>query len=199
MNMKYKTAKVIGHPRSGSHYLARLLNINFFHLSDYLPLYAGHSTAHIRHFNDPNTAVFYIYRDNTNTITSMYTMRNRFGLVADSLEEFKNTRLCDMHNVNIKSKAIRNLGTRKEETTIVDTYLKRFDQTPEEYLNAHKKFWLGLKHSNYYVVKYENLLYEFEHTMEMIAWFLESSKHEFVQEEERIGWYDKNDVKKSFC
>ena len=197
--MKYKAAKVISHPRAGSHYLAHLLNINFFHLPNYLPLYAGHSTAHMRYLDRPDTAVFYIYRDNVNTIESMYNMRNRFGLVANSFEEFKNTRLCDMHNVNIKSEAIKDNGIKKELVSDVDTYLSRFDQTPEEYLNAHKKFWLNIHQSNYHVLMYEDLLYEFEHTMEMIAWFLESSKHEFIQEEKRIGWYDKYDTKEKFC
>jgi hypothetical protein len=104
-----------------------------------------------------------------------------------------------MHNQSIKSETIRNIGTKKELITITDTYLKQFNQTPEEYLNAHKKYWLSFKNSNFMPIQYEDLLYEFEHTMETIAWFLESSKHEFIQEEERIGWYDKNDNKKSFA
>jgi len=194
--MKYKTAKVIGHPRSGSHYLAQLLNINFFHLPTYLPLYAGHGEHHRKHLNSKNTAVFYIYRNNEDSIKSMFVMRNRLGLIAKDLEEFKKTKLSNMCSTNIKSEAVRNVPGQKEYINIVDTYLGQFKLTPEEYLNRHKNYWIDIIKPNYLKISYDDLLADFPNMIKYIAEFLDSEKTEFIKETERIGWYDRNEVKK---
>jgi len=196
--MKYNTAKVISHPRAGSHYFAQLLNVNFFNKDSYLELYAGHSDHHKNWLNNPNTAVFYIYRNNEDTIKSMFNMRNRLGLVADNIKVFKSSTLKSMHNKNIKSETIRNVAGNKELITEVDTFLAGYDQTPEEFLNSHKRKWLKLANSNFYAVSYDVLKIEFKYEMLMIAKFLGSDKTEFTQEYNRIGWYDKNEPEKNF-
>lgn len=196
--MNFKTAKVIGHPRSGSHYLAHLLNINFFCYPTYLPLYGGHSNSHKNWLKDSSIAVFYIYRNNNSTIDSMYNLRNRFGLVADSIEEFKNSKLSDMHDKNIKSEAICNIQGNKQIVTDVDTYFKNINKTPEEFLNSHKEFWLSENKNNFLSLRYEDLLNDFEHTMKLIAWFLNSEAINFIQEKERVGWYSKDEPPKKF-
>ena len=40
--VKYKTVKLPGHPRSGSHWFNRLIDMNFFDGTDYLRHYGGH-------------------------------------------------------------------------------------------------------------------------------------------------------------
>jgi len=196
--MKYKTAKVIAHPRSGSHYLAQLLNINFFHLPNYLPLYAGHGKHHLAHLKRPDTAVFYVHRNNEDSIKSMFVMRNRLGLVANSLEEFKNTKLSDMRSTNIKSEAIRNIPGIREEIDIVDTYLGQFNSTPGDYLNEHKEFWKSLLRQNYMCISYESLINNFDKTMLTIAKFLGSDKTAFIKDTTRVGWYDRNEPSRKF-
>ena len=190
--MKYKNVKVVGHPRSGSHYLAQLLNINFYHHHDYLTLYAGHSKGHIAWLKQPSTAIIYIYRDNTDTIKSMFKLRDRFGLVAKDIKEFRTKRLSQMHNANIESKAI----FKGKIVTVVDRYLSTIHLTIDEYLDEHKSYW-SKKAS--FVVKYDALLEpHFQPTMLAIADFLGSENGEFIRETKRIGWYDASDEEKIF-
>lgn len=189
--MKYKNAKVISHPRAGSHYFAKLLNDNFFHKDNYLDLYAGHSEHHVVHLKTPNTAVFYIYRNNTDTIKSMFVMRDRLGLVANNIEEFRTKKLSKMHNRNIKSRALFN----GKPVNIVDTYLSNKNLTIDEYLDQHKQFW---NKKAMFIVNYQALQENFESCMLAIAQFLESDKTEFVNEHQRVGWHDAKDQKKIF-
>jgi hypothetical protein len=195
--MKYKTAKVIGHPRAGTHYLAKLLNMNFFHEDDYLKLYAGHSYAHVSNLKNRHTAVFYIYRGEADTLRSMWKLRNRFGLVAKNLKEFVTTPCNEMHNVKINSSAIFNNGKSKTEVTQVDSYFANIKLTLPEYLNEHKKYWLAIDNSNFMPVYYDHLIDSFEFEMNDIARFLRSEKTEFIRETSRIGWYDKNEAEKN--
>lgn len=189
--MKYKTAKVISHPRAGSHYLAKLLNANFFHKDSYLELYAGHGSGHLQHLKSPSTAVFYIYRNSEDTIKSMFVLRDRFGLVADNIEEFKTKKLNEMHNKNISSNAVFN----GKSVTDVDTYFSTIPLTIEEYLKEHREFWYrpGL-----FVVNYQALIEDFQQSMGAIAFHLGSDRREFINVTKRVGWYDASDEEKIF-
>jgi len=186
--MKYKTAKVIGHPRSGSHFLAKVLNDNFFHKKDYLKLYAGHSKTHVSQLKYPGTVVFYIHRNNEDTIKSMFILRNRLGLVANTIEEFKSKKLSDMHNKNIISEAICN----GKLVTEVDTYLSTINLTIEEYLDEHKEFW---RQKAMFIINYDALLKDYNKYMQEIATYIGSKRTEFIRETSRMGWYDKDDIK----
>ena len=196
--MKYHTAKVVGHPRSGSHYLAHILNINFFHRENHLALYAGHSKAHKIHLRSPGVAVFYTYRNNYDTICSMYKIRDRLGLKANSLEEFIQSKLSDMNDDNITSNAILNINGNKKVVTDVDHYMGEHDLTPEEYLLKHKAFWLQISADNYMPIFYDLLIADFKGTMLNIAKFLGSDKTVFINETSRVGWYDSKDEVKVF-
>ena len=90
------------------------------------------------------------------------------------------------------------MSTNKEIITEVDTYLKGFNLTPEEYLNEHKLYWLSIVKPNYMCIAYEDIVFDFEVTMYEIAKFLGSDKTEFIRETKRVGWYDKNETPKNF-
>jgi hypothetical protein len=199
--MKYKTAKVVGHPRSGTHYLTHLLNVNFFHLKNYLPLYAGHSNHHKQWLTDGNTAVFYMFRNNKDTIQSIYNMKERFGLKANSMEEFLSTKLCDLKDTKQKCNAVRNVPGQYQEFHDSDGYLGSHNQTIEAYLDSHKRKWTNwcMFADNGYIVRYENLINDFDNTMLNIAKFLKSNKTEFINESYRVGWYNKSDPEKKFA
>ena len=197
--MKYKTAKVVGHQRSGSHYLARLLAINFFDLENYLPLYAGHSPGHAIHLRDKHCAVFYIYRNNFPTLCSMWKIRNRLGLKANSFSEFCNTELSDMCDTSLPVNCIRDTRYDKIEVHEADNYFKHIKMIPVDYLNKHKKMWLNKAGDNLMPIKYEDLINDFDKTMKSIAKFLGSDKKEFINEKTRVGWYDPNDDSKKFA
>lgn len=194
--MKYKNAKVISHPRAGSHYFAKLLNKNFFHRDNYLELYAGHSSAHKQHLNAPSTVVFYIYRNDEDTLKSMYKLRDRLGLKTRNFETFLTSRLKDMNDRSIKSEAIFNNGKTKKIITAVDSYMGQFSVTPPEYLDIHKAFWMEINRPNFLVVSYDSLINNFTEEMKLVAWFIESDKKEFKNIDQRIGWYDKRYEKK---
>jgi hypothetical protein len=193
--MKYVAAKVISHPRAGSHYFAKLLNDNFFFRKDYLTMYAGHSKAHTAHLRSPGVAVFYIYRNNEDTIKSIFKIRDRFGLVANSIEEFKEKKLCDMRGNRIDSTAIYDNGNTQKVVTKVDTYLPGINMTVEEYLNDHKKFWKTRAH---FIIYYDALMQDFDNCMYAVNLFLGADKTEFVNETKRIGWYDAKEGGKIF-
>lgn len=194
--MRFKTAKVISHPRAGSHYLTHLLNINFFNLPNYLPLYAGHSYSHKNLLKNNATAVFYIFRNDLDTIKSMYKLKNRWGLKAGSLKSFKSSTFKSMYNSNTESEVIRNIAGIKENFFGVDSFFSNVNLTPEEYLQEHKNFFLKIYKNNFYPVSYDKLIYNLNEEMLGISEFLESDKIKFITDSNRVGWYDKNDHKK---
>jgi len=60
--MIYDEVRVLAHPRSGSHYLAKLVAINFFDTEDYVKCcYGGHVCSEELALNK-NRAILYIYR-----------------------------------------------------------------------------------------------------------------------------------------
>lgn len=195
MNMKYSFAKVIGHQRSGSHFFAKTLNDNFFHKENYLDLYTGHSRQHLQWIKHPNMCVFYTYRNTEDSVESMYRMRDRFGLVANSLEEFKTKKIKDMYSRKINANTIFYNGVSEKLITEVDGFLSGINKTVENYLDSEKKFWLYYSCPNYMPVSYDDLMEDYDSTMIRVAQFLGSDKREFTKEKSRIGWYDKSDIK----
>jgi len=187
--MKFNVAKVISHPRAGSHYLAWLLNINFFYKDNYLELYAGHGKVHKRYLKEKEVAVFYVYRDLDPTLLSIYTLRERFGLKCDSWEHFLNTKLRDLNSRKTTPKAYYDSGKDRVYVTDTDHYLGRFDLTPIEFLKEHKDYWTNLRSSNYMVISYETLTNNFEEEMLKIAKFLGSDRKDFINTSRKIGWY----------
>ena len=196
--MNFKEAKVVSHPRAGSHYFAKLLNDNFFNKNNYLELYAGHSSGHMVHLNDTSTAVFYIYRNNTDTLMSMYKLKDRFGIAPKSWEEFLTKPLNELKSNDIVSEAIFNSGKYKKVVTEVDQYLGTFPFTADQFIDEHKKRWLEIERFNYMPVSYDRLKENFYEEMLKIAKFLGSNKTEFSREKQRIGWYDSNEREKNF-
>jgi len=187
--MKFETAKVISHPRAGSHYLAWLLNNNFFHKNNYLELYAGHGKEHIKYLERKDTAVFYIHRDIKPTLASMYTLRDRLGLRCDSWEHFLSSKLKDLRCRKTIHRTCYDSGKDKTYVTDTDHYLGRFNLTPKEFLVGHKNYWTRIHSDNYMVISYGALINNFEKEMIVIAKFLGSDKKEFINIEHRIGWY----------
>lgn len=197
--MKYKTAKVISHPRAGSHYFTKLLNDNFFHKKDYLELYAGHSNHHVTHLKSPSTAVFYIYRNNVDTLKSIFRMRDRFGIAPGSWGEFLNTPLNELNSTKIVSEAVFNNGEKQKIVTEVDHYLGTHPHKVESFLNLHKVHWIKfIEQPNFMIVSYDHLKEDFQEEMLKVAKFLGTDKTDFTQEKERIGWYDKSEREKNF-
>lgn len=189
--MRNNKAKVVGHPRSGSHYFTHLIAINFFDGRDHLQYYGGHVSTKEHHIKTNTTSrYFYIYRNIEDTMKSMFNMRKRFGLDEDSFEIFKERTMVDMFNPSLTVKILVNTGDKITVYTNVDSLFSRQNVTPSEYIAQHQKKWLEFveKYENLMAVRYEDLIENFDDTMLKVAKYMGSDKTEFENTTDRIGW-----------
>ena len=196
--MKYKTVKLPGHPRSGSHWFNRLIDINFFDGTDYLRHYGGHPFGDhpraAKYLQTPGQAVIYTHRSVTCTTKSIYKMRHRFGLIEDDYEKFCNTPMKDMYNANGTADVIRDTMNERIEVVEVDALFRGRPETVPEYITKHKASWgRHVGKGNFMMVSYDDLATDFHETMLRIAHFLGSDKTEFIDENKRVGWRAKSD------
>jgi len=195
--MKYKTVKVASHPRSGSHWIMRLIDMNFFDGTDYLRHYGGHPFGNeprsLGYFK-PKQAVIYTYRNLDSTADSVYRMRHRFGLDQDDYEKFCATPMKDMYNTNLKVDTFRNTIKDTKYVDEVDWLFRSRTETVSEYMIKHKQSWMVHDGKpNFLTVSYDDLVSSFHGTMLNIAHFLGSDKTEFIDENKRVGWRAKSD------
>jgi len=194
--MKYTKVRIISHPRSGSHYLAQLIDTNFFDGSNYLRHYGGHSYGRCNNASN-NTGQIYLWRNAEDTLKSLFNMRHRFGLDENNFEIFKNKNISEMYNPNlIVNVHVNNIHSDKTIHS-VDDFMNRAPTrtyTPIEFLKRHKQSWVSLTDScpNLLIVNYDNLLNEFQTSMRQIAEFLGSEVSSFNQVNEKVGWTPKN-------
>lgn len=195
--MKYKTVKVASHPRSGSHWVMRLIDMNFFDGKDYLKHYGGHpfgNEPRSKGYFKPNQAVIYTWRTIDDAVRSIYKMRHRFGLDEDNYETFCVTPMKKMYNPNLKVVAVRDTLTGEDKFTDVDWLFRSREETPKEYIEKHRRSWqVHTDKPNFLAVCYDDLVVDFQGTMLRIAHFLGSNKTEFVDENRRVGWREKSD------
>jgi len=199
--MKYKEIKIVGHQRSGSHWISRFIDINFFNGVGYLERYNvhlwGHSERSLRYLRNVNqVAVIYTYRNLDDTVDSIYRMRHRFGLDEDDFEKFKTTPMQEMFNPTIEVDAVVNDTKSEKHISDVDTSLSERQETVIEYINDNRESWLV--HSdkpNFKMVNYDDMVNNFQETMLDIANFLGSNKVDFKDEYIRVGWMEKADHK----
>lgn len=91
----------MSYPRSGSHYLARLIDVNFFDGSNYLRHYGNHDIGLIVDRKPKTIKWIYIYRNVEDVIKSMFRIRGRFGLSnVDDFDKFKIMKMKDMVDIN---------------------------------------------------------------------------------------------------
>lgn len=197
--MKYRTLKIPGHPRSGSHWINRVMDLNFFDGKDYLRHYGGHPWGNEHrarnYLSQSKQAVIYTFRNIDDTVNSIYRMRHRFGLDCDDYERFCSTPMRKMYNPRLKVEAIRDTMKKKDTITEVDRLLAQRSETVPEYITKHTNSWKQhLKRPNFMMLSYDDLVNDFQGTMLTVATFLGSNKwSEFVDEQKRVGWREKSD------
>ena len=196
--MKYKTVKIPGHPRSGSHWINRVIDLNFFNGKDYLRHYGGHPWGNEQRANkylrQPKQAVIYTHRNIDDAVNSIYRMRHRFGLNRDDYDQFCTTPMIRMYNPNLKVVAIRDTINKKDRITEVDHLFARRNETVPEYIRKHVHSWrVHFNKPNFIMLSYDSLVDDFQGTMLRVAHFLGSDKTEFVDEQKRVGWREKQD------
>lgn len=85
---------VYSHPRTGSHYVTALVNVNFFNTDDYMNFYRGHlpfgmslsPRKIVEKYSD--SKFIYIKRNFDDVARSVFKLRNRFGLDVDFFDKF---------------------------------------------------------------------------------------------------------------
>ena len=196
--MKYKTVMIPGHPRSGSHWINRLIDLNFFDGRDYLRHYGGHPWGNgpraTKYLQQKGQAVIYTYRNVDDAVNSIYRMRHRFGLDRDNYEAFCKTPMRQMFNRQLKVVAFRDTVKKQDKITQVDTLFAQRAETVPEYIRKHTNSWkVHLKKPNFMMLCYDDLVSDFQGTMLTVAQLLGSDKTTFVDEQKRVGWREKED------
>lgn len=197
--MKFKTAKVFSHPRSGSHYVTALISTNFFDSDNYLKFYNGHvpwgmaiDPADVSS-NHPNTGHIYIHRDFDGVSKSIYKLRNRFGLDTPAYEEFLKKTYKSMWTGKLKVNVIRKTLTETSKVSSASELFKLVGMLPAEYHKYHIDSWRSIsKRENVLLVSYDRLMDNFDDEMSKIANFLESDVKSFENIERKVGWSKKN-------
>ncbi len=189
--MKYSDIVCTGHPRSGTHYIAALISINFLGDVDYLRVYRNHELPEI--VQDQNIAYFHIWRDFEGMAKSIYVLKERFGLSVDSYEEFLKTRYSDMWRMKKPGKVVTNVRTLtgRARFTGISDFFKRVDMNPREYWNHYNTVWAesAAKNNNVIGVKYDDMLKDFDGAMSYIGTRLGSNVTKFKRIERKVGWW----------
>lgn len=187
--MKYKNIKVTGHQRSGTHYIAKLISLNFLNSSDYSQIYSNHKSPII--VVDQNTLYIYTYRNYLDVAKSIFNMRKSFGLNnVKNFDDFLNKKYRDMwkpnKNFNINVLIKGNLF----KSNYISKYFSKINKTPKEWHEEYYRKWINKEKvcGNILRVDYDNLKNNFEKEMLKVAKKLGINKKKFVNINKKIGW-----------
>ena len=191
--MKYKDIHVYSHQRSGSHYFAALISLNFYNEQDYRKRYKNHPIgSKVRGRIDKNSDILfaYIFRNFNDTAKSMFKMRDRFGLTVDDYDVFLNTTYKDMWSSDVKFSIKINYFGEEKHVDKVSTYFKKINQTPREFWQAHKRFWTKMNKTrgNIIIVNYDDLINDFEKEIRRVGEKIGITKKQIINIDEKIGW-----------
>lgn len=169
---------VHGHWRSGAHYLNALLKLNFDHV-DKTPRGHDFPGAWVKH------PCFYTVRNFDDVSTSIWRLRERFGIKADSYEDFLDTKYKDMYHdygdvtVGFYGKDVK-VGSAGS--------MSKLDYTPFEYWMKHTNAWAD--YPGVYQVDYDLLRQNFQEEMRKIAAYLNKpTDGRFEDIREAQGWH----------
>jgi hypothetical protein len=120
---------------------------------------------------------------------SMYRIQARFGLKADSFEEFVSKPIREIRGSGEVDLELNEMSRKRRITTPVG--LSRFHGTLREYWVDHTARWhvKAKTVENLRIIRYERLMDDFDFTMNMIRSFLGSDKTEFTNIQQRVGYY----------
>jgi len=191
---------VYGHKRTGNHYLIELLDLNFIKSHNPLAYSGGHG---IPKELESKRKYLYVKRNKEDTLKSLFRYRDKQGLEAKSYDDFLSSKYKDMFNQNIKTdnefhslyKSDEMIIKRTGATKNITGHFSGIDMTPPEYYDKHVSEWekLSIINDNVLIVNYEDLLNDFNNTMDVIADFLEYEKGEYQDIKERVGYFPKGE------
>ena len=179
-----------GHHRSGNHYLAALLDTNFFKTGDYRFLLHSRQHALVPGIH-PSVRYIYIKRRFRDVAKSVFTIRARFGLEVNSFEQFLASRYCDMYTGRVSVILNTNFLCRSGQSHMLSGFFRGMERTPEEWHTHHIKHFEQkfAGKENCLIVSYDRLRNKFLREMRKIAEFLEMETTEFVNVNEKVGFF----------
>lgn len=185
----FNSIKVYAHPRSGSNYLAELVDLNFTKTGNYKNVYGDHTIPPKDLFDDKDVGYLYIKRNFSDVSKSVFNLRTRFGLDVDTYDKFLESHYSEMFNRHLVTDVkLTHAGKTTTLSKIVNNF-SGIDMKPEEYHLCHINSWLdygGL--SNVLIINYEDLIADFEKEMKKIANFIGSRESHFTNLKEKVGY-----------
>jgi len=184
-----------GFPRSGNHYFAALVSTNFYDLLGYRLFQRPHVHSlpgkYERKLEKNKILLLYIYRNFEDIAKSLFVIRYTFGLVVDNFDTFLNTKMNDMFSraqPALKRGAYFSLGGFHRANRRISGVFEHIDMTLKEYHDLHINSWAAFESENLLIIRYEDLLNDFQETMRMVAIRLGSDKKTFTNISKKVGW-----------
>lgn len=190
-SMKFKGILCTGHPRSGTHYIAALVSVNFLNDEDYLKIYRNHELPHM--VQDPHMAYIYVWRRFEGVARSIYVLKERFGLKVDSYETFIAKRYSEMWGAGNPDQVVTKIRTLHEKASLsgISDFFQKVDMTPKAYWAYYNRKWAECAdtHTNVFGICYDDMVQDFKGSMGDMALKLGSSLSEFKDIRQKIGWW----------
>jgi hypothetical protein len=189
----YQRIGVYGHQRSGTHYLAALIDKNFYDGAGYLRHYAQDDPHAL--YNElsirPDFAYVYIWRRFEDVARSIFRMRKRFGLNVDDFDTFLCTKYSDMWDPSAVGDVDVIVNTINEVIRVDKPAGQKFagkQLTPEEYWRLHVGSWKQSGNENVFLINYDDLQYRFQEAMRQLADCIGADRANFIDVEQKVGW-----------
>lgn len=203
---KYDKIQVCGHPRSGTHFAAALIDLNFFDGTGYLRHYKK-PHAHLLGnealpliTQKPNWLFIYVWRDLDAVLNSLFKARQRFGLRVNSADALRNSRYCDIWTKDREAlggefKITINTKDRVRKKGSVFPYFRSIEHTAAGYWSMHIRSWeiLTTSCSNVMLIHYGTLISNVSLELARIGEQLEAMPRSYKKLDERVGWFFPND------
>lgn len=190
--------KVFGHPRSGTHYVAALIDKNFYDGTNYTRFYhrtkphVVGSRAVKMLDNNPDMFCVYVWRTGNDVLRSVFNMRGRFGLDEDNYAQFLKRWYSSMWKPNKKYRIKVNLLRKtKFVNGKVSGHFRKIKMVPMEYWEYHINFWFDLaadRPNRIKLICYDSFKTDFYNTMKELSESLGFKKNSFEDIGEQVGW-----------
>ncbi|MEM9829426.1 MAG: sulfotransferase domain-containing protein [Bacteroidota bacterium] len=187
--LRFNEVRIYAHQRSGSNYLAELIDSNFIESGSYKNVYGGHALPSEVDIDNPSIGYIYLYRDFDKVAQSVFKLRNTFGLDVNDYNRFLDTRYSEMFNPHLKAiHQVKHHNGMKYESRVSE-YFRNIHMTPREFYDLHISAWENYSESeNILVISYEGLTGGFGNTMLRISDFLGAKISEFSNISEKVGY-----------
>lgn len=189
--MKYGSMLCTGHPRSGTHYIAALMSVNFLKDEEYLKIYRNHEYPDM--VQDPDTAYIYVWRDFEGTARSIYVLKERFGLNVDSYEAFLDSRYDEMWGIKHPEDVVTHVKTLNEKArfTGISDFFRNVAMTPRGFWEYYNGLWQACAkdYPNVISIHYDELVQAFQPVMQSVASRIGMEAVTFRNIEPRVGWW----------